>query len=101
MAAEHLNGILKHHRALAIMMDKSHGTTYTETKHKLVLSAQSHICRALTKRGRTYPKLLSHVLANNFVEDLLEVARHYETPEQSQELLELIMRCYYEGVNSL
>ena len=48
-----------------------------------------------------YPDLLVHVLASNFVESLMEVARHYSSENEAREMLALIAQCYYEGVNSL
>ena len=48
-----------------------------------------------------YPDLLTHVLASNFVESLMEVARHYSSENEAREMLALIAQCYYEGVNSL
>ena len=48
-----------------------------------------------------YPDLLAHVLASNFVESLMEVARHYSNEDEARDMLALIAQCYYEGVNSL
>lgn len=102
VAEGHIDVILMHHREFVILMDKSHGTIYQNAKNDLVESVRAHIERELFKNGNdSYPALLPHVLASNFVEGLLEVARHYESPEQAHELFELIVRCYYEGVDSL
>ena len=45
--------------------------------------------------------MLAHILANNFTEGLLEIARHYQNEEWAKEMLKLIARCYYKGVESL
>ncbi|EEJ54222.1 TetR/AcrR family transcriptional regulator [Mobiluncus mulieris] len=101
-AAEYIENILKYHREFVILMDKSHGTPYADTKSRMVQSVQAHIERELTRnKKKSYPKVLPHILASNFVSGLLEVARHYENITQAQELLSLIISCYYEGVNSL
>lgn len=42
-----------------------------------------------------------HVLASNFAEGILEVARHYKNREFAQTMLSLVTKCYFEGVNSL
>ncbi|MDO5746461.1 MAG: TetR/AcrR family transcriptional regulator [Actinomycetaceae bacterium] len=102
VAAPYVQWLLDNHRAFVIVMDKSHGTDYVDSKLKMISSVEKHIDRSFQqRRGDVYPDLLPHVLASNFVEGLLEVARHYESPEQARQLLELIVRCYYEGVNSL
>lgn len=102
VAAPYVQWILENHRAFVIVMDKSHGTIFANSKAEMVSAVERHIGRSLHfHNGKKYPDLLPHVLASNFVEGLLEVARHYESPEQAQELLGLIMQSYYEGVDSL
>ncbi|QPL05414.1 MULTISPECIES: TetR/AcrR family transcriptional regulator [Actinomyces] len=102
IADDYMKLLLKHHRAFVIVMDKSQGTAYANSKSEMVTAMQHHIARQLEKKSpKKYPDLLPHVLASNFVEGLLEAARHYQSPEQAHELLDWIMRCYYEGVNSL
>ncbi len=99
---ERINVILEHHREFVLLMDKSHGTAYEGAKDDFIESVRAHIERELEMDGKgPFPALLPHVLACNFVEGLLEVARHYENAAQAQELLALIVGCYYEGVNSL
>lgn len=97
-----LLNMLAHHKLLVILIDKSQGTAYEHAKDDFVESIERHIRYMMNKRAvLRYPDLLAHVLASNFVESLMEVARHYSSENEAREMLALIAQCYYEGVNSL
>ena len=101
-AEEPLLDMLAHHKLLVILIDKSRGTAYEHAKDDFVESIERHIRRMVNERAPLrYPDLLAHVLASNFVESLMEVARHYSSEDESRDMLALIAQCYYEGVNSL
>lgn len=98
----HLLDMLENHEILVILMDKSGGTKYETAKDDFVKSLQVHIEKELEKRRPgAYHHILIHILANNFAESILEVARHYQSRKAAKELLELVTKCYYEGVDSL
>ena len=97
-----LLGMLAHHKLLVILVDKSQGTVYEHAKDDFVESIERHIRYMVNERAPLrYPNLLAHVLASNFVESLMEVARHYSNEDEARDMLALIAQCYYEGVNSL
>ena len=97
-----LLNMLAHHKLLVILIDKSQGTAYEHAKDDFVESIERHIRYMMNERAVfRYPDLLVHVLASNFVESLMEVARHYSSENEAREMLALIAQCYYEGVNSL
>lgn len=94
--------MLAHHKLLVILIDKSQGTAYEHAKDDFVESIERHIRYMMNECSTLhYPDLLAHVLASNFVESLMEVARHYSSANEAREMLALIAQCYYEGVNSL
>lgn len=75
---EYLLDLLEEHKVLVIVMDKSAGTSYEHVKDDLIASIKQHINRTVERHTcRRYPGLLVHVLASNFTEGLLEIARHY------------------------
>ena len=97
-----LLNMLTHHKLLVILIDKSQGTAYEHAKDDFIESIERHIRYMMNERAvLRYPDLLVHVLASNFVESLMEVARHYSSENGAREMLALIAQCYYEGVNSL
>ena len=98
----YIHELLKERKKLIILMDKSSGTKHSEAKHKLISQMQVHIEISLRRQSqREYDPMLAHILANNFTEGLLEIARHYQNEEWAKEMLKLIARCYYKGVESL
>ena len=101
-AEEPLLNMLAHHKLLVILIDKSQGTAYEHAKDDFVESIERHIRYMMNERAvLRYPDLLAPLLASNFVESLMEVARHYSSENEAREMLALIAQCYYEGVNSL
>lgn len=101
-AEQPLLDMLAHHKLLVILVDKSQGTAYEHAKDGFIECVEQHIRNMVDERAsERYPDLLAHVLASNFVESVMEVARHYKDKDSARDMLELIAQCYYEGVNSL
>ena len=74
----------------------------TEAKQKLISQMQVHIEVSLKRQSKQeYDPMLAHILASNFTEGLLEIARHYQSEKWAKDMLKLIARCYYKGVESL
>lgn len=101
-AENYILDLLENHKIFVILMDKSSGTRFEHSKEELIQSLGQHIKRELDKKSEIpYHDILIHVLASNFTESLLEVARHYQDRAFAHEMLDLVTKCYYEGVNSL
>lgn len=102
VAEKYILDLLEHHKVFVILMDKSHGTKYEDFKEKMITAIEQHIKSMLSKKVHcSYHDLLYHILASNFTESILEVARHYENREFARTMLDLVIKCYYEGVDSL
>lgn len=98
----YLLNILEHHKIFVILIDKSFGTKYQNTKEEMIEVLGKHIKTELGKKApKAYNDLFVHILATNFAESLLEIARHYKNQDLAKEMLSLVTQCYYEGVNSL
>jgi len=83
-------------------MDKSSGTKHEGAKHELIGQMQKHIESSLKRQSKKkYDPMLAHILASNFTEGLLEIARHYQSEEWAKNMLKLMAQCYYTGVESL
>ena len=94
--------MLAHHTQCDYHGDKSQCTALDHAEADFVESIERHIRYMVNERAPLrYPDLLAHVLASNFVESLMEVARHYNGRDEARDMLALIAQCYYEGVNSL
>lgn len=98
----YIHELLKDRKKLIILMDKSSGTKHTEAKQKLISQMQVHIEVSLKRQSKQeYDPMLAHILASNFTEGLLEIARHYQSEKWAKDMLKLIAKCYYKGVESL
>lgn len=102
VAEDYILDLLENHKIFVILMDKSQGTGYELAKEQLIRSIEEHIKRQLGKKTHiSYNDMLCHILASNFAEGILEVARHYKDRKFAHAMLSLVTKCYYEGVNSL
>lgn len=99
---KYIHKLLKERKKLIILMDKSSGTRHEKAKHELIGQMQKHIEISLKRQAEDkYDPMLAHILASNFTEGLLEIARHYQNKRWAEKMLSLIARCYYKGVESL
>jgi len=99
---EYVHGLLQNHVKLVILMDKSAGTKHAGAKDRWVERLQLHIEKGAARFAHgSYDPALFHILSNNYVEGLLEIARHYKNDDWAMEMLSLMNRCYYHGVESL
>lgn len=93
--------LLDKRKQLIILIDKSSGTRYQDAKETIIHSTEIHIKNAIKNRGiKKYDDFLIHVLANNFMEGFFEIIRHYKNREWAEEMLELMAKQYYCGVES-
>lgn len=99
---KYIHELLKERKKLIILMDKSSGTKHEKAKDELIAQMQKHIEVSFQRQGKEkYNPMLAHILASNFAEGLLEIARHYQSEEWAKNMLKLMAQCYYKGVESL
>ena len=79
---EYVLKLLNQHKSLVILMDKAQGTKHENAKQVFIKILENHIKRQVQKKGIIIEEeILIHILASNFTESLLEIARHYENPD--------------------
>lgn len=98
--------MLKNDRqAFLILIDKSKGTLYENAKEELIRLTQIHIQTQLQKNSlhgaKEMDALFYHIAANNFMEGLFEIARHYKDEIWAEHIMELFMQQYFYGMNSM
>ena len=103
--AEHLLTMLKTNRKqFIILVDKSSGTKYENSAENLVELTKAHIKDHLSKKMEKSSTVLDdvffHILANNFVEGLIEIARHYRDDEWARNTIKLLGLQYFYGINA-
>lgn len=102
IAKNYILELIENHKILVILMDKSKGTKHENAKESLIKMLENHIRVGLSQySAHHYDDMLVHILASNFTESLLEIARHYKNKNFSREMLTLVTKCYYKGVDSL
>ncbi len=97
--------LLKHKRKqVFILIDKSSGTIYENAKEEIIDLTKVHIQNHLGKKIKNLSVIddvFYHILANNFLEGILEIARHYKNEEWANNMVELLSKQYFYGINFL
>ena len=98
--------LFEHKREILLMLfDLSRGTRYEKSKDEIIKNIKVHIKRQLghkiDRRKFKVNEEFYHILANNFFEGLLEIARHYRGSGWAKNMLHLLMHQYYYGVSGL
>ena len=99
-----LNMLKNNRRQFVILIDKSKGTSYANTKEEFIQFTKMHIqtqLQAKMHKNKKIDELFYHILANNFMEGVFEVARHYKNEEWAANIMQLYTQQYFYGVNSL
>jgi len=86
-----------------ILIDRSKGTRFEMAKEQIINVTKEHIKRQLSSRvnGQLFKidEVFYHILANNFIEGLLEIARHYQGSLWAENMLKLLTHQYFYGVS--
>jgi len=86
-----------------ILIDRSKGTRFEKAEEQIIEVTKEHIKRQLSSRvnGQMFiiDEAFYHILANNFIEGLLEIARHYQGSQWAENMLKLLTHQYYYGVS--
>ncbi len=100
-----LLGLFKTHRKeFLILSDKSAGTPYESFKQEIIEMTTNHIKAGLEEKlSGKYEDMddfIFHILASNFTESVLEIARHWKGEAWAAQMLNLVAQQYFYGVNS-
>ena len=99
---EYLLNLLSHSRLLVTMADKSQGTPDENMRSQLTDVLEKQLRIVMKNIGKVgHDDFFLHLLACNFTESLLEIARNFVDEAWSRRMLNLVMRAYFEGVNHL
>ena len=86
-----------------ILIDHSKGTKFEKAKDQIINVIKEHIKRQLSPKvsSQIYKidEAFYHILANNFIEGLLEIARHYQGSLWAKNMLKLLTHQYFYGVS--
>jgi AcrR family transcriptional regulator len=86
-----------------ILIDRSKGTGFEKAEEQIIEVTKEHIKQQLSSRvnGQIFKidEAFYHILANNFIEGLLEIARHYQGNQWAENMLKMLTHQYFYGVS--
>ncbi len=86
-----------------ILIDRSKGTRFEKAKDQIINVTKEHIKRQLSPKVNSQifkiDEAFYHILANNFIEGLLEIARHYQGNKWAENMLKLLTHQFFYGVS--
>ena len=86
-----------------ILIDRSKGTRFEKVEDQIISATKEHIKRQLSPKVNSQifkiDEAFYHILANNFIEGLLEIARHYQGNKWAENMLKLLTHQYFYGVS--
>ena len=92
-------------REFLLLMDKSSGTSYENVRSDIISTVETHIIQYHLKDSKEahHPKntFLIHFLATNFIEALVEIARHCTDEKQVEHSIGALMKYHIGGVAHL
>lgn len=93
---EVLLALLEHRQASIILFEKSAGTRYEGERARLVGAIEAHLDRH--KRDTGTDAVFVHILANNFVDALIQILYHYKGKEWALAMLHKLSQMYCSGI---
>jgi AcrR family transcriptional regulator len=93
-------------KELIILIDRSEGTKYEKFKENLIETIESHFTESVVHEKKMKDNYLNnrfvmHIIANNLLEGLLELAKHYKNDEWVDSNIELLIKYHIHGISSL
>jgi len=86
-----------------ILIDRSKGTRFEKAAEQIIVVTKEHIKRQLSPKvnGQIFKidEVFYHILANNFIEGLLEIARHYKGNKWAENMLKMLTHQFFYGVS--
>lgn len=107
LLAHPLGEIIKENaKELIILMNKSKGTKYEDFKENLIKTIETHFTESIVHRNKSTNntiknKFVMHIIANNFLEGLLELAKHFKNDEWVDINIDLLIKYHISGISSL
>lgn len=93
---ECLLNLFEHRREFIILIDKSEGTKYEHEKDRFIKAIEEHLNKH--KNDDVLDAVFIHIIANNFVDGLMQVMYHYKGKEWSIMVLHKLSAMYLSGI---
>ncbi len=93
---ECLLNLFEHRRECIILFDKSEGTQYEQEKDRFIEAIEEHLNKH--KKDTEMDGIFIHIIANNFVDGLMQVMYHYKGKEWAIMILHKLSEMYLSGI---
>lgn len=93
---ECLLNLFGHRKEFIILMDKSSGTRYEHEKDHFIQEIEKHL--GDHRRDGETDEVFIHVIANNFVDGLMQMMYHYRGKEWAVMILCKLSKMYLSGI---
>ena len=94
--AECILNLFDHRQEFIILIDKSGGTKYGNEKERFIRDIEEHLNKH--RSDDTDDELFSHIIANNFVDGLMQIMYHYKGKEWAVMILHKLSKMYLSGI---
>lgn len=88
--------LFDHRQEFIILMDKSHGTKYENEKERFIKEIEEHLMKH--RNDGTDDEVFLHIIANNFVDGLMQLMYHYKGKEWAVMILHKLSKMYLSGI---
>lgn len=88
--------LFDHRREFIILIDKSDGTKYENEKERFIKDIEEHLNKH--RNDDMDDEVFLHIIANNFVDGLMQIMYHYRGKEWAVMLLHKLSKMYLSGI---
>ena len=88
--------LFDHRQEFIILIDKSEGTKYENEKERFVKDIEEHLNKH--RNDDTDDTVFLHIIANNFVDGLMQIMYHYKGKEWAVMILHKLSKMYLSGI---
>lgn len=93
---ECLLNLFEHRQEFIIMMDKSEGTRYEHERERMIQEIEKHL--EVHKDDTTTDEVFTHIIANNFVDGIMQMMYHYKGKDWAIMTLHKLSKMYLSGI---
>lgn len=91
-----LLNLFDHRQEFILLMDKSGGTKYEHEKDRFVAEIERHLLQHCN--DATADAVFVHIVANNFVDGLMQIMYHYKGKDWAVMTLHKLSKMYLSGI---
>lgn len=94
--AECILNLFDHRKEFIILIDKSGGTKYENERERFIKDIEEHLNKH--RNDGTDDEIFLHIIANNFVDGLMQIMYHYKGKEWAVMILHKLSKMYLSGI---